>query len=162
MTDEITAAVAKIPTLLGKAEAQEKYGAGEREGAAWLQGANAMADQAEDTLAEIQASFEVPLTENEADFALFDQLAEGWSEQPASEEELASIALGWGAYLGEVIRNVLGGQWVLRSDAEHASLSFERLGLEFFPVHAVIRRFMLGPSASLETEYEKLVEILTQ
>lgn len=162
MTDDIQAAVAKIPTLLDQAAARAAFGEGERAGATWLQGSNALADRAEDTLTDVQNSFEVPFGENESDFALFDQLAEGWNEQPASEEELAAIALGWGAYLGEVIRNVLGGQWVLRSDAEHASLSFERLGLEFFPVHAVIRRFMLGPSASLETEYEKLVEILTQ
>ncbi len=162
MTDEIKTAVAKIPTLLGTAEAQAAFGAGEREGAAWIQGTNALADQAEDTIAEIQASFEVPLSENEADFGLFDQLAEGWNQQPPTEEELATITLGWGAYLGEVIRNVLGGQWILRADAEHVSIRFERLGLEFFPVHAAIRRFMLGMDASLEAEYEKLVETLTQ
>jgi hypothetical protein len=162
MTDEIQAAVAKIPTLLGKAQACEAFGEGEREGANWLQGTNALADRAEDSLAEIHASFEVPMTENEADFALLDQLAEGWNSQPPSEEELASIALGWGAYFGEVIRQTLGGRWILRSDEEHASLSFERLGLEFFPIHAVIRRFMLGLDASLEAEYERLVETLTR
>ncbi len=161
MTDDIQTAVAKIPTLLPKADALTAFGAGEREGAAWLQGANGLADQADDTMAEIQASFEVALSENEADFNLFDQLVEGWSAQPPSEEELATIALGWGAYLGEVIRNALGGQWVLREDPEHVSLNFERLGLEFFPVHAVIRRFMLGMDASLEAEYERLVETLT-
>ena len=162
MSDEIKTAVAKIPTLLNGAEAQAAFGAGEREGAAWLQGANALADQADDTVAEIQASFEVPLTENEVDFALFDQLAEGWNQQPPSEEEMASIAVGWGAYLGEVIRNVLGGSWVLRPDPEHVSLNFARVGVEFFPVHAVIRRFMLGEEASLEAEYERLVESLTR
>ena len=41
------------------------------------------------------------------------------------------------------------------------SLHFARVGLEFFPVHAVIRRFMLGTVASLEAEYEQLVEALT-
>lgn len=161
MTSEIQAAVAKIPTRLSREEAQTAFGAGLREGGEWLQGANAQADRAEDTLAEIQASFEVPLTENEADFGLFDQLAEGWNDQPASEEELATISLAWGAYLGEVIRHVLGGQWVLRDDPAHASLHFARVGLEFFPVHAVIRRFMLGTVASLEAEYEQLVEALT-
>jgi len=162
MSDSIQSAVAKIPTLLDASEAQAAFGVGEREGAAWLQGANALADQADDTVAEIQASFEVPLTENEADFALFDQLAEGWNQEPPSEEEMASIAVGWGAYLGELIRNVLGGSWVLRPDAEHVSLNFERVGVEFFPVHAVIRRFMLGEEASLEAEYERLVESLTR
>ena len=162
MSESIQSAIAKIPTLLEVADAQAAFGAGEREGAAWLQGANLLADQADDTVAEIQASFEVPLTENEADFALFDQLAEGWSQQPPSEEELASIAVGWGAYLGEVIRNVLGGEWVLRADQEHISLHFARVGVEFFPVHAVIRRFMLGEEASLEAEYERLVESLTR
>ncbi len=161
-SDEIQVAVAKIPTLLATEEAQAAFGPGEREGAAWLHGANALADQADESVDEIQASFEVPLTENESDFALFDQLAEGWNDQPPSEEELATISLGWGAYLGEVIRNVLGGKWVLRADSEHASLYFERLGVEFFPVHAVIRRFMLGIDASLEAEYERLVETLTQ
>ncbi len=162
MTDDIQAAVAKIPTLLERAQAEALFGAGEREGAAWLQRANELADQADDTLAEIHASFEAPLSESEDDFATFDLLAEGWNEQPATEEELALIALGWGAYLGELIRNALGGQWVIRADAEHVSLSFERLGMEFFPVHAVIRRFMLGMDASLEAEYERLVETLTR
>lgn len=161
MTDDIKTAVAKIPTLLAKEDASTAFGLGEREGTAWLQGANALADQADDTFAEVQSTFEVPLTENESDFNLFDQLVEGWNAQPPSEEELATIALNWGAYLGEVIRNVLGGQWVLRQEPEHVSLYFERLGLEFFPVHAVLRRFMLGMDASLEAEYERLVETLT-
>lgn len=162
MTDEIKAAIAKIPTRLEIREAEAAFGAGEHEGNAWLQASNALADQAEDAFAEIQSTFEVPLTENETDFNLFDQLAEGWSGQPPSEEELATISLAWGSYLGEVIRNVLGGQWVIRSEQEHISLRFARLGLEFFPVHAVIRRFMLGMEASLEAEYERLVETLTQ
>lgn len=147
-----------VPVMLDSEAARARFGTGLAD-ADRLRGQNALADVAEEAVREIEASFEVPLTGTEQDLEILDELAgHGWHDEPPSEEELAAISLAWGAYVGELIQGAVGGTWVVRQDSQHNSLVFERLGLEFFPVHAVLRRFALDEQLS-ET-YERLSEEL--
>ncbi|HEY9854181.1 MAG TPA: hypothetical protein V6D05_00500 [Stenomitos sp.] len=160
-SNELLQAIEKLPILVPDADADTRYGAGEREGEAWRQGVADLADQAEDSKSEIESSFEVPLRQTEDDFEMLDMLiANGWAGTLPPEEELAAISLGWGSYAGDVVLQSLGGSWVVRQDAEHASIRFPRVGLQFFPVHAILRRFALGDQASLDVTYQHLVDTL--
>lgn len=146
---------------LKDAEAETRFGAGNRSGATWQQHVLDLLEQAEDCQSEIESSFEVPLREDEQDFEILDLLiANGWQEQAPSEEELAAIAQSWGGYIGNVVKDLLGGDWVLRTDPLHHSIRFPRTSTQFFPVHAVLRRFALGTEASLASAYEDLVASL--
>lgn len=160
-SDELLQAIEKLPVLVPDAEADARFGAGERDGERHRQGVAELSDQAEDSQSEIESSFEVPLRQNEDDFEVLDMLiANGWAGGLPTEEELAAISLGWGAYAGELVLQCLGGSWVVRPDTEHASIRFPRLALQFFPVHAILRRFALGEAASLEVTYQHLVDTL--
>lgn len=154
-------ALAKLPVYLDDTDADLRYGPGVREGADYRQAVLDLANQAEDSRAEIETTFEVPLDQTEDDLETLDRLiASGWSEQLPSEEELAAIALGWGAYVAELILGSLGGAWVVRPDPQQSSLRFPRLGVQFFPVHALLRRFALRECALLEDAYSDLVAAL--
>lgn len=160
---ELLDAIEKLPILIPDADADARYGAGEREGETWRHGVDELADQAEDSQGEIESSFEVPLRQTEDDFEVLDMLiSNGWAGSFPSEDEMAAISLGWGAYAGELILQALGGSWVVRPGSEHASIHFPRLGLQFFPVHAILRRFALGDQASLEVTYQHLVDTLVE
>lgn len=154
-------ALAKLPVYLDDSEADGRYGSGLREGSDYRQAVLALLNQAEDSLGEIESTFEVPLRQTEDDFETLDRLiANGWSDRWPSEAELAAIALGWGAYVAELILKSLGGAWVIRPDPQQSSLRFPRLGVQFFPVHALLRRFALRDRARLEDAYSDLVEAL--
>lgn len=152
---------ALLTVYLKDSEADQRFGAGERSGTDWQQQVLELAEQAEDCRSEIESSFEVPLREDEQDFEILDLLiANGWQEQAPSEEDLAMIAQTWGAYLGSITRDLLGGDWVLRADSLHHSIRFPRTSTQFFPVHAVLRRFALGDEASLAAAYDDLLSSL--
>ncbi len=97
----------------------------------------------------------------ETDFETLDRLATQWEELP-EEEVLLEIALTWGALVGERIIDAVGGTWVYREDPLHHCVVFERTQAAFFPMHAVVARFMLGDLAGLEAGYHQLVEFLTE
>lgn len=153
---------ALLPLYLSDQEASERYGAETREGAEWRDAVNQMVDQAEEAKQEIESSFEVPLRGTEDDLESLDLLiGTGWTEGPPSDEELAVIAASWGAYLGELVIQNLGGHWVIRPEGHRSSLRFPRLGTQFFPIHAILRRFALGPAGSLLEAYNRLLAELT-
>lgn len=152
---------ALLTLYLKDAEAEMRFGAGKCAGSSWQQKALELMEQAEDCKGEIESSFEVPLREEEQDFEILDLLiANGWQEHALSEEELAAIAQSWGAYIGKVVIDLLGGDWVLRADPLHLSIRFPRTATQFFPVHAVLRRFALGEDATLASAYDALVTSL--
>lgn len=158
---ELLQAIEQLPILVPDAEADARYGAGERDGEAWRQGVAELMSQAEDAQSEIESSFEVPLRQTEDDFEVLDMLiANGWAGTFPSEDEMAAISLGWGAYAGELVQHALGGSWVVRSEQEHSSIRFPRVALQFFPVHAILRRFALGDQASLDVTYDHVVAAL--
>lgn len=155
-------ALAKLPTYLADAEADARYTQGAREGDAWEARVDALADEAEDTKTQIENAFESPLHQTEDDTEVLDAvITEGWGQELPPEEELATIALEWGTYLGDLVLKNLGGAWVVREQSEHLSIRFPRLETQFFPVHAVLRRFALGQEATLESTYAGLIATLT-
>lgn len=97
----------------------------------------------------------------ETDLETLDRLAAQWEELP-EEEVLHEIALSWGALVGERILEAVGGSWVYRTDPLHHSLVFPRQDVAFFPMHAVVARFMLGDDAGIEAGYHQLVQFLTE
>jgi hypothetical protein len=97
----------------------------------------------------------------ETDLETLDRLAAQWEELP-EEEVLHEIALSWGALTGERIVEAVGGSWVYRSDPLHHAVVFPRQGVAFFPMHAIVARFMLGERAGIEAAYHQLVQFLTE
>ncbi|MBO9539141.1 hypothetical protein J7643_00960 [bacterium] len=155
-------ALAKLPTYLTDTDADARFTQGERAGTDWESRVEALEDEAEDTKAQIENTFESPLHQTDEDLEVLDTLiTEGWGQELPPEEELATIALEWGTYLGDLIIKNLGGSWVIRQEPEHLSIRFSRLETQFFPVHAVLRRFALGQEATLESTYAGLVATLT-
>lgn len=148
----------ELPHVLPDAEAAKKYGPGAHEGASYRERLEGWVEEAEDARNAIESTFDVALGEDEDDLPLMDQLLESWRAEPPEEEELARIALAWGAYLGELVILNLGGAWVLRDDPLHNSVRFPRLELQVFPVHALLRALTLGEP--LERGYEELVTTL--
>lgn len=160
--EAVREALAKLPIYLSDPDADARFTPGEREGADWQARVDALADGAEDTQSQIENAFEAPLHQTEDDLETLDQMiTQGWGSELPSEEDLATIALEWGGYLGDLILKNLGGTWVIRQEPEHLSIRFPRLSTQFFPVHAVLRRFALGQEAALEATYEELVAALT-
>lgn len=78
----------------------------------------------------------------------------------ADLETLEPVIIDMGSYLAKVIHDNLGGQWRFRHDLMNASLYFERLKLECFPFHQVMKRIARGEEDSLMEFYENLVERL--
>lgn len=141
--------------LLPVDEADRAYGAGTE---SRLEDIDEWAHTAEVDLGE---SFEVVWAGHaETDLETLDRLAGQWEEIP-EEEVLLDIALSWGALLGERIVEAVGGSWVYRSDPLHHSVVFPRQNVAFFPMHAVVARFLMGRQAGLEAGYHHLVEYLT-
>lgn len=70
----------------------------------------------------------------------------------AGEEPLPTTVLVLGAYLGEVVRLNLGGEWRLAEDPLESAVSLA--GAELYPFRRVAKRFMEGPSSSLAAWYE--------
>ncbi len=97
----------------------------------------------------------------EADLETLDLLAAQWEELP-EDQVLLDIALSWGALLGERIVDAVGGAWVYREDPLHHSLVFPSKGVAFFPMHAVVARFLMGEVAGIEAAYHYLVGFLTE
>ncbi|MBM3266245.1 MAG: hypothetical protein FJZ01_01235 [Candidatus Sericytochromatia bacterium] len=142
--------------LCTAAEADSSYGAAV---AAGVEDIDEWAHGAEVDLGE---HFEVVWAGSaEADLETLDRLAAHWPEPP-EEEVLLEIALTWGALLGERIVDAVGGAWAYRGDPLHHSLVFPRKGVAFFPMHAIVARFLLGDSAGIEAAYHYLVEYLTE
>lgn len=159
-TDKPSPGMVKLEQASGKLlmptdEADRAYGAGTD---SKLEEIDELAHAAEYDLSE---SFEVVWAGNaEADLETLDLLAGQWEEMP-EEAVLLDIALSWGALMGERIVDAVGGNWVYRDDPLHHSVVFPRQNVAFFPMHAIVARFMLGRQAGLEAGYHHLVEFLT-
>jgi hypothetical protein len=142
--------------LLSSAQADRAYGAGV---SSHNDDIDEWAHAAEIDLGEL---FEVVWSgAAETDLETLDGVAAQW-EEPPEDEALHEIALAWGALVGERILEATGGAWVFRADPLHHSLVFPRKGVAFFPMHAVVARFLLGKGAGIEAAYHYLVEFLTE
>ncbi|MBI6546396.1 MAG: hypothetical protein HY692_06350 [Cyanobacteria bacterium NC_groundwater_1444_Ag_S-0.65um_54_12] len=145
-----------LQIMSGTAEAQLAFGDAVAQG---LEDIDEWAHAAEQDLGEF---FEVVWSGSaQEDIVMLDRLAKEWSGQP-DDELLYRIALMWGALIGERVIEAVGGNWIYRTNPLHHSLRFVRQNVEFFPMHAVIARFLPEMSGNLEEIYHQLVEYLTE
>lgn len=148
-------AAASRQLVLGSEEADRAFGARRQ------QGGEEVEQWAHSAAWDLCEAFEVSWSEStEEDLETLDHLASQWGELP-DEEALLQIALTWGALLGERITAAVGGTWVFREDPLHDAVHFPRQKVEFFPMHAVLARFLVGEQAGLEAGYHQLVAFLT-
>ena len=148
-------AAASRQLLIGAEEADRAFGP------RTAQGAEEVEEWAHSATWDLSEAFEVAWSESaEEDLATLDRLAAEWGEMP-DEDALLQIALTWGSFLGERITAAAGGSWVYREDPLHDALHFPRQKVEFFPMHAILARFLIGSQAGIEAGYHQLVEFLT-
>lgn len=159
-------AIARLPEMLYENEADALYGPYVRSQAENLSFEREMAELSDKMTLEVMAMFDeegIDLDFSEESLTELDLLiTQVWGEVPPDDSDvLNAIAANWGAYLGGVILNNVGGNWRFRSDLEHVSVFFPRTGMEVFPLHKVRKRFRLGENESLARYYEAIVEELT-
>jgi hypothetical protein len=158
--------VAKLPEFLYKNEADILYGDAVIDKEKNLVFDREMAELSDEMVSGIMNVFDdagVLMDQSDESIEDLDRLAaQLWPEPMEEEEALDAIVASWGAYIGEVIRENLGGNWLFRKDLEHASVHFPRTDLEVFPFHKDRKRLVLGAEESLSDFYEALVEELTE
>ncbi len=148
-------AAASRQLVLGAAEADRVFGPRHPEGGEEVEEWSHSAEW------ELSEAFEVVWQDTaEDDLQILDQLVAEWGEAP-DEEALLTIALTWGALVGDRILSAVGGEWIYRQDPLHHSVRFPRQKIDFFPMHAILARFLVGPEAGLEAGYHQVVEFLT-
>ena len=147
---------ASAQLLMPAAEADKLFGLGKAEGSE-----EEIAEWVEEAEFDLGEAFEVVWAgAAEADLDTLDRVATNWGEPP-DEDALLQMALTWGALVGDRVVEAVGGIWVYREDSLHHSVRFPSKTVEFFPMHAVLARFLLGEDAGLEASYHLLVEYLT-
>ncbi len=157
--------VEQLPDLLMRTEATALYGQPAIAAAQTLAFEREMAELTDKMILEVMALFEdleIELDFSEESLDELDLLIDQQWPAPLEEDEvLDAIVANWGAYLGQMIIENLGGSWTFRQDLDHASVHFSRMDLEAFPLHLVRRRFQLGRGESLSGFYQALVDRLT-
>ena len=154
-----------IPEMLFRTEADAVYGPMATAQAQTLAFEREMAELSDKMIIEVMALFddhEIELDFSEESLDELDLLVDQQWPQPIEDADvLDAIVANWGAYLGQMIIENLGGTWTFRKDLDHASVHFSRLNLEAFPLHVVRKRFQLGKGESLSGFYQALVDRLT-
>ena len=157
--------VNRIPEFLFRTEADVAYGKAADGQAQILAFEREMAELSDKMILEVSALFddhEIELDFSEESLDELDLLVDQqWPEPIEDAEVLDAVVANWGAYLGQMIIENLGGTWTFRKDLDHASVHFSRLDLEAFPLHVVRKRFQLGKGESLSGFYQALVDRLT-
>lgn len=159
-------AIARLPEVLEKVEADALYGHAVEGVAEGLAFEREMAELADKMVLEVGAMFDddnIDLDLTDESLEELDRLvSQVWGQEPPDDPDvLDAIVANWGAYLGQTIVENLGGNWQFRKELDHSSILFPRVGMEIFPMHKVRKRFRLGENESLSSFYEAIVEELT-
>ena len=155
------------PSFLYKVEADVAFGPSVGDAKQLISFEREMNELSDKMILEVTALFddhEIELDHSEDSLDELDQLLDqNWPEAVEDEEVLEAIVANWGAYLGAMILENVGGKWSFRQDLEHASIYFERLNLEAFPMHVIRKRFQFGGRGqrTMATFYGELVAKLT-
>ncbi len=59
----------------------------------------------------------------------------------------------WGAYIGEVFRRQVGGEWIEWTDQYGKAIAFQSGGVKVFPSDKVRKRIVGGPAHNLRDYY---------
>lgn len=159
-------AIARLPEFLFQNEADALYGEAVPGQAENLAFERELAELSDKMILEVMALFDeeaIELDFSEESLEELDKLvSQVWGEVPPDDADvLDAIVANWGAYLGMVILQNLGGRWSFRKDLDHTSVHFPRTGMEVFPLHKVRKRFRLGADESFASFYEAIVAELT-
>lgn len=121
------------------------------------------------TLAEIQAAaavdavelakvyFDVRLDFSEASVATLDRIVDDIHysiPDGKTAENIDLVCRLWGAYIGEVFRRHVGGEWVRWDDQFGTSVAFQSGGVTVFPEDKVRKRILSGPEHNLRDYYQ--------
>lgn len=159
-------AIAQLPILVASREAERLYGPPALGLGPNLALERELIELSEKAIMELMALFgdeQLQLDLSQESLEDLDRLASTAFEPPPDEQDvLDAMTANWGAYVGRVLHEQLGGQWRFRGDLDHASLHFPRLDVEAFPFHVARRRIRLGMGDSLGGFYEATVGALTE
>jgi hypothetical protein len=85
------------------------------------------------------------------------------NENIYSEEQLKSRAVTFGAYLGEIFRRNLGGDWLNENPSAPGSLPAVNVnGNIVTPCRKVLKRILEGPGENVEFFYKSACKIIRE
>lgn len=158
-------AIAQLPILVPTREADRLYGPPAQGQGPTMALERELIELSEKAILELMALFGDDLLQldlSQESLEEMDRLAATAFEPPPEEQEvLDAMTANWGAYVGRVMQENLGGTWRFRGELEHTSLHFPRVDLELFPMHMARRRIRLGMGDSLGGVYEATLGALT-
>jgi hypothetical protein len=107
---------------------------------------------------------ELSLDYSPASLEEVDAVVEGFRQDGASVQELAELLVGFGCYLGEVVRRELGGYWQAEEDLDESDRAAAGWMVLAFgdclwcnPIGRVFGRFLQGEEDYLPDFYESLL-----
>jgi hypothetical protein len=79
-----------------------------------------------------------------------------------SDEEISMMSKLWGAYWGESLRRIVGGEWQLERapGAQHPTAALNVRGSSIFPTLKIYRRLTLGAGENVDHFFGFVVERL--
>ncbi len=69
------------------------------------------------------------------------------------QENIDLLCRVWGAYVGEVFRRHVDGEWINWEDQFGKAIAFESGGVKLFPYDKVRKRLTIGPEHNLKDYY---------
>ncbi len=102
---------------------------------------------------EAAAAAKVNLDYSEDSIQRLEEFIELHEEHLEPEEETAKNAKYWGAYIGEVFRRNVGGEWLQWEDEYGKAAAIECNGTKIFPIDKVNKRIFQGKENHLPSSY---------
>jgi hypothetical protein len=93
---------------------------------------------------------------------LLAQLGAEMSAARPSDEEISMVSKLWGAYWGESLRRIVGGEWQLERapGTQHPTAALNVRGSSVFPTVKIYRRLTLGSGENVDQFFGFVVERL--
>jgi hypothetical protein len=93
---------------------------------------------------------------SEASIAILERLVDDIKDSMPCGATAANIDLVcrvWGAYMGEVFRQHVGGEWIDWEDQYGKAFAFQSGGVKVFPMDKIRKRIAGGPEHNLRDYY---------
>ena len=118
--------------------------------------AERMASAAADAVKLTDAYFNEALDFSEASVATIERVVDDIKYSMPDGKTPANIDLlcrVWGAYIGEVFRRQVGGEWIDWEDQYGKAIAFQSVGVKVFPMDKVRKRIVGGSEHNLRDYY---------
>ena len=119
--------------------------------------ATQMAADADDAAQLAASHFDVSLDYTESSVATIERMVDDVEYSlpgGRSPENVSLLCRLWGAYIGEVFRRNLGGEWLNWKDQYGEAIAFQCGGVKVFPHDKVRKRFAEGKEHNLDAYYK--------